>query len=187
MSLQRWDPFQDMLSLRDAMDRLVQESFVRPSTMGGGQGLGLSLDLSESQDEYTLKASLPGFKPEDVNVTITGDVLSIRAEHKGEEERKDQNYLLRERRFGSVSRTITLPTRVQSDRAQARYENGELILTLPKAEEAKPRQIKIGVQGRQELSGGQQSGHSDQGERNLDSSQPATPEMTGQNPATVQH
>ncbi len=164
MSMQRWDPFREALSLRDAMNRLFEESFVRPSTgmAGTGTALGLAMDLEESQDEYVVRASLPGFRPEDVHITVTGDVLTIRAEHGGEEERKDRNYLLRERRMGAVSRTISLPTRVQADQAQARYENGELILTLPKAEEVKPRQIQIGVQGRQELSGGTAPNTADQ-------------------------
>ena len=154
MSMQRWDPFREALTLRDAMNRLFEDSVVRPSTLGTGTAVGLALDLAESADEYTIRASLPGFRPEDVNITVTGDTLTIQAEYKGDEERKGTNFLLRERRLGSFSRTVTLPQRVQADQAQARFENGELILTLPKAEEVKPKQIQINVQGRQELSGG---------------------------------
>lgn len=156
MTIQRWDPFRDMLSLRDAMNRLFEDSFVRPApaSLGTGAAYGLAVDLEETQDEYTVRASLPGFNPEDVNVSITGDTLTIQAQQSGEEERKGSNYLVRERRTGSVSRTLRLPQRVQADQVSASYEHGELILTLPKAEEVKPRQIKIDVQGRQELSGG---------------------------------
>lgn len=154
MTIARWDPFGEGLRLRDAMNRLFEESVVRPATFGTGEGFGLPLDLEESQDGYTVRASLPGFKPEDVNISVTGDTLTIRAEHKGEEEQKGRNYLLRERRFGSVTRSVTLPTRLQADQAEARYENGELILTLPKAEEVKPRQIQISSGGKQQLGGG---------------------------------
>jgi HSP20 family protein len=182
MSIQRWDPFRDMLSLRDAMDRLFQESVVRPSTapMGvGAAAYGLALDLEESDDAYTIKASLPGFKPEDVNVSVVGDTLTIQAQQSGEEERQGSNYLLRERRLGSLSRTVTLPQRVQADQAEARYEHGELVLTLPKAEDLKPKQIKIDVQGRQELSGGTAPRTEATGAvaRESEGSQPATPEM----------
>ncbi len=150
MTLQRWDPFRETLSLRDAMSRLLEDSFVRPTTSGMNAAFGPALDLQESQAEYTVRASLPGFSPEDVNVSVTGDTLKIQAEHKGEQEQKGKNYLVRERHVGSFARAIQLPTRVQAESAHARYENGELILTLPKAEDVKPKQIQIGVNGQQQ-------------------------------------
>ncbi len=162
MSIQRWDPFRDVLRLRDAMDRLLEESFVRPTSITPTAALGMPLDVEETDHEYTIRASLPGFKPEEINVSLQGDVLTISGQHKGEEERREQNYLIRERRMGSVSRTVTLPSRVQADQAKAEYENGELVLTLPKAEEARPKQIQINVGGQQQLSGGQQTATSEQ-------------------------
>lgn len=182
MSIQRWDPFRDVLSLRDAMNRLFEESYVRPvgvSGLAAGTAAGLAIDLEENGDEYTVRASLPGFNPEDVNVSVVGDTLTIHAQHMGEQERKGANYLVRERRLGSLSRTITLPQRIQADGAQARFENGELILTLPKAEETKPRQIKIEVQGREELAGGTAPRTEETGAEARETSlgsQPATPE-----------
>jgi HSP20 family protein len=193
MSLQRFDPFREALTLRDAMNRLFEESFVRPGSAPSGQlgtGYGLAIDLEESPEGYTVRASLPGFKPEDVNVQLVGDTLSISAQSTQEQERGGEggNYLLKERRFGSVSRTITLPQRVQADQAQARFEHGELVLTLPKAEENKPRQIKIDVQGRQELAGGTAPRTEETGQeaRQSLSSEPATPAMNQQSGAVEQ-
>ena len=119
MTLMRWDPFREVFSLRDAMDRLMEESFVRPTWWANGHTFGLPLDVQESDNEYVVKASLPGYRPEDVNITVTGDTLTIRAEHRGEEEHKGENFLLRERRFGTVSRSITLPAPIQGDQVQA--------------------------------------------------------------------
>jgi len=187
MSIQRFDPFRDVLSLRDAMSRLFEESYVQPSVaaragLGTGTALGFALDVEENQDGYTVRASLPGFRPEDVQVSIVGDTLSIQAEHRGQEEKQGTNYLLKERRMGSVARTITLPQRVNPDGAQARYENGELVLSLPKVEEVRPRQIKVEVQGRQELAGGTapHTESSGQQAKQLEGGQPATPEMNKQ-------
>lgn len=186
MTIQRWDPFRDVLSLRDAMNRLFEDSYVRPATMGTGTAVGLALDLEETENEYVVRASLPGFKPEDVNINVVGDTLTIQAQHSGEQERKGDSYLLRERRIGSLSRTVTLPQRIQADQAQAHFENGELILTLPKAEDTKPRQIKINVQGRQELAGSTAPRTEETGAQARETelgSEPATPEMASQGQA----
>jgi HSP20 family protein len=87
---------------------------------------------------------VPGVRPEDVQITVQGDTLTIRGESRSEEEKKDERWHLRERRFGTFQRSLSLATPVNSDKAQATFEYGVLMLTLPKAEEAKPRQIKIG-------------------------------------------
>ncbi len=166
MSIQRFDPFRDVLSLRDAMSRLFEESFVRPVAAGAlpaGAALGFPVDIEQGQNEYIVRASLPGFGPEEVNVTLTGDVLTIRAEHRQQQE-QNRNYLVRERRVGAVVRTIALPERVQVEAAQARFENGELVLTLPTAPENRPTQIQINV-GSQQLGGGQQQAGGAQGEQ----------------------
>jgi HSP20 family protein len=91
-----------------------------------------------------IHASLPGIKPEDVQITVHGDTLTIRAESKVEDEKKGERWHLRERRFGSFARSLSLSTAVDSDKAHAQFEHGELTLTLPKSEQAKPRQIKVG-------------------------------------------
>ena len=147
MTLQRWEPLREMVSLRDALDRLFRESFVHPSGTGMPTGQGtLSLDLAENPDSFVVRAALPGIKPEDVEITAQGNTLTIRGESKAEEERTDQNWLLRERQFGSFQRSLTLPTPINADQAEAQYENGVLTLTLPKAEQARPKQIKVGSQ-----------------------------------------
>jgi len=143
MSIQRWDQFPETLSLRGPLSRLLADD----------AALDLALDLEETPEAYIVRAALPGFRPEDVNVSLTGDTLTIQAAQEREEERKERDYLIRERRTGLVRRSIALPGRVEADKAQARYENGELVLTLPKTEESKPRQIAINGQGQGQLSG----------------------------------
>ena len=146
MPLERWsDPFREMISLRDAMNSLLQESFVRPGSLQSPGGPAtLPLDISETEDEYVVKASLPGVRPEDVQITVQRDTLTIRGETKAEEEKKGEHWHLRERRFGAFQRSLALAVPVDSDRANAHYEHGVLTLTLPKSESAKPRQIKVG-------------------------------------------
>ncbi|MGB2610289.1 MAG: Hsp20/alpha crystallin family protein [Isosphaeraceae bacterium] len=144
MAIQHWEPLREMVSLRDAMNSLLQESFVRPvGLMGNGAAL-LPLDIAETEDEFIVKASLPGVRPEDVHITAHGDTLTIRGEMKAEEEKKGEHYHLRELRQGHFQRTVTLSTPISADKAQAQFENGVLTLKLPKAEESKPKEIKIG-------------------------------------------
>jgi HSP20 family protein len=146
MAIERWDPFREAVSLRDAMNSLFQESFVRPAAMAAqGGSAALPLDVYETENEFVIKASLPGVKPEDVQITVQGDTVTIRGESKAEEEKKGDQWHLRERRFGAFHRSVSLGTPVNADKAQAQYENGVLTLTLPKSEAAKPRQIKIGA------------------------------------------
>ena len=144
-NLIRWDPFRDMVTLREAMDRLLEDSFVRPhSGLVSGDGVTtLALDVFESADDVTVKASLPGIKPQEVDISITGDVLTIKGEKSEETEEKQGNYHLRERRYGAFQRSVSLPAAVQADKADAVFENGVLTLTLPKVEEVKPKSIKI--------------------------------------------
>jgi HSP20 family protein len=145
MSIDRWDPFREAISLRDAMNLLFQDSFVRPSGVPGHSGPStLALDVAETENDFVIKAALPGVKPEDVQITVHGDTLTIRGESKGEEEKKNEHWHLRERRHGVFQRSLSLSAPVDSDKAQAAFEHGVLTLTLPKSEAAKPRQIKVG-------------------------------------------
>jgi HSP20 family protein len=148
MAIERWDPFREAVSLRDAMNSLFQDSFVRPGNFTGGGAVPLPLDVSEDENEFVVHASLPGVKPEEVQITVHGDTLTIRAEAKGHEEKKGENWLVRERRFGSIQRSVNFNAPVNADKASARFEHGVLTLTLPKAEEAKPKQIKVSGQGK---------------------------------------
>jgi HSP20 family protein len=140
----RWEPFRDMVSLRDAMDRMFEEGFLRPPVPFAPWAEGsLSVDMYETDDSVVVKTAIPGVKAEDIDVSITGDTLTIKAETKEEEEVKRENYLRRERRFGSYCRSVTLPGGLETDKADADYNDGILTLTLPKAEEIKPKSIKV--------------------------------------------
>jgi HSP20 family protein len=147
MSLMRFDPEREMLSLRDAMNRLMEESFVLPSMLGevrgSGRSWGLAVDMFETNDNLVVKASVPGVKPENLDVTVQGETLTIRGETQEEQQRDQGRYHVRERRQGSFSRTVTLPFPIQNDRVEATFDNGVLTLTLPKAEAIKPRSIKV--------------------------------------------
>jgi HSP20 family protein len=133
----RWDPFQDLMSLRNTVDRMFDRTF---GTEGNWQptamNWGLALDVVENEDEYLVKASLPGINPDDLEITFTNNILTIKGEVKEETEEKEARYHLRERRYGTFSRSISIPT-------QVKYENGVLYLHLPKTEEVKPRRIPI--------------------------------------------
>lgn len=146
-NLVRWEPFRDVMSLRDAMDRLFSESFVRPLTGWDGEELSelqpLPVDVIEDKDEVVVRASIPGIKAEDIDISVTGDVLTIKGGSKSETEVKEANYVRRERRYGSFGRSLALPTTVVADKGKAEFENGVLTLTLPKAEEVKPKTIAI--------------------------------------------
>ena len=148
MAMERWEPMRDVMSLRDAMERLIQESFARPagSILPAMRG-AVPLDVIEKGDAFEVRASLPGINPEDVHVTVQDETLTIRGEMSGEQERKEENWILRERRSGSFYRSITLPSPLDADHATARFDQGVLILNIPKAERAKAKQISVG--GRQ--------------------------------------
>lgn len=143
-SLARWEPFNDLISLRDAMDRLFEESFIRsPRSMTPWKGSDLELDMYETDGEVVIKASVPGVKPEELDITITGNTLSIQGETKEENEVKRENYLYQERRYGSFSRSVVLPEGLSTDKAEASFENGVLTLKVPKTEEVKPKTVKV--------------------------------------------
>jgi len=141
-SIVRWDPFREMMSLRNVMDRLVDDAFVRP-TSGLGMLHSPAVDMLENEDEVVVKASLPGVRSDDINISVTGDALTIRGEMKSEREEEKDNYIFRERRSGSFSRSLALPTSVIAEKAKAEFENGILTLSLPKAEEVKPKTITV--------------------------------------------
>ncbi len=101
------------------------------------------MDVCETDDSLVVKAALPGVRPDEVDIFVTGDVLTIKGETKNEEETKGDNYRRRELRYGAFARSVPLPTRVDHDEAEATFENGVLTVTMPKAEEVKAKSIKI--------------------------------------------
>jgi HSP20 family protein len=144
MAIQRWDPFGEMLSLRSAMDRLFEDAWVRPSAATGQQGgsMAMPLDLYEKDDNLVIRASLPGVKPEDVNITVQGNTLTIEGEMRMDEQHKG-NVRHQEHRYGRFFRSVTLPARVDADKADASFEHGVVTLTLPKEAAARTRQIPL--------------------------------------------
>jgi HSP20 family protein len=143
-SLIRWDPFREGVSLRTAMDRLFDDSLIRPDAwLVPASFADLAVDVYETKDDVVVKAALAGVKPEDAEITITGNTLQIRGESKEENEVKEENYIRKERRYGSFSRTVTLPEGLKNDKAEATFEHGMLTLRIPKSEESKPKTIKV--------------------------------------------
>jgi HSP20 family protein len=133
-----------MLSLRDAMDRLFDESFVRP--FGGAtltSGYGLALDIQADKDDYVIRANVPGLKADDLHIEVMDNTVTVSGELRSERREEKDNYLLQERRYGQFSRTVSLPTTVNPGKAEAIVDNGVLTLRLPKAEEAKPKAITV--------------------------------------------
>jgi HSP20 family protein len=142
-NLTRWEPVREMMTLREAMDRLFDDAFTRPINLRDGGWSAPALDMYQTDDEVVVKAALPGFKADEVQINITGDVLTIRGEMKHEEEQKERAWHIREQRWGSFERSVALPTAVTSDKASADFENGILTIALPKAEEVKPKTITV--------------------------------------------
>jgi HSP20 family protein len=149
MSLMWRDPMEMATPLRDVMSRLFEESFIWPERFEMGAARGFPIDLRESDDRqsYILEANIAGFKPEEVQVTSTGDTLTIHAEKKEEMKTEKAGYLRHERHMGAMSRTVTLPSHIDSDKIQATCEHGVIMLRIPKAEGAKTKQIPIKAQG----------------------------------------
>jgi HSP20 family protein len=141
--LVRWDPFAEFSSLRRAMDRLFEDYAPTRSGRGEGAELTFPVDLSETENEVIVKAVLPGIKPEDVDLTVNEGVLTVRGESRSETTEEKENFYRREIRYGSFARSLPLPTRVKQEEAEAEFKDGILTIHLPKAEEARPKTIKI--------------------------------------------
>jgi HSP20 family protein len=144
-NLIRWNPYSDMMILRNAMDKLVDSDFFESPAWMAPRNWGLALDVSENDDEFVVKASLPGVDPKDIEITYDKDVLTIKGETQEEKEEEDEGrrYHLRERRYGSFCRSFSLPSTIKAEAIDASYEAGVLTLHLPKAEEAKPKRIQV--------------------------------------------
>ena len=143
MSIQRWDPLRDIVSLREAMNSLLEESFVRPRAGMIAMTGGMAIDLRESDQAYIVETIVAGAKPEDVEISVLGDTLRIAVEIRDEGDHNGEKWLLRERRFGRFERSLTLPAQVKADDATADFHDGILTISLPKAEAARPRSIPV--------------------------------------------
>jgi HSP20 family protein len=141
-----WRPFGELSSLRREMDRLWENFFgERPLARMWEREWAPSLDMSESKDNFVVKAEVPGIDAKDIDISLTGDVLTIRGEKKQEKEEREEDYHLIERSHGSFSRSVRLPAEVESNKIRASYKNGILNITLPKSEKVKAKEVKIKV------------------------------------------
>jgi len=145
-NLTRWEPEREMMTLRQAMDRLFDDAFTRPFFSirdGGSTGSSPAIDMYQTENDVVVKAALPGIKPDEVQINVTDNILTIRGETKYEEETKQKSWHIREHRWGTFERSVMLPTGVMSDKAKADFDNGILTITLPKSEEMKPKTITV--------------------------------------------
>jgi HSP20 family protein len=144
-----WSPFQQLNRLRNEIDRFIGaplEAILAPNTTSLYEGWSPSVDLYEDKDKFIIRAELPGMRREDIEVTASGDTLTISGEKKHEEQvKEDRDTYRAERFFGRFQRTITLPAPMDTSKIQAQYKDGVLTITVPKAEEAKRKQIEVKV------------------------------------------
>ena len=144
-TLTRWEPYRGATTLQDQVNRLFNDVFER---QGGDSSLTAwapAVDIYETEYELVVKADLPEVDPKDLDIRVENNILTIRGERKFEKKVEEQNYLRVERAYGSFARSFTLANTVNSDAIKADYQNGVLTLTIPKKEEAKPKQIKVNV------------------------------------------
>lgn len=143
MTITRFRPLGDIVTLRDAMDRLFEDSFVRPGVWANGAALSVPVDLWEAKDAYHLRADVPGMRPDDIDINVTQDTVTISGEIKPHADVKEEGWLRQERRSGKFARSFTLPVAIDANKVDATFENGVLHLTLPKSEAVRPKQIKV--------------------------------------------
>ena len=153
----RWSPSTELANLHGAMDRLFQD-FFGPSTGGGSQQAGmpsymLPIDVREAGNWYEVQAPVPGFKPDEVEVTFADGVLNIKAEHSEETSREQGGYLRREVAYGNYQRSIQLPGDIEEDEISADFEHGVLIVKVPKAQRPEPKKIQVTSGSRKQLAG----------------------------------
>ncbi len=141
--LAKWTPFREVSRLRDEMDRLWEGFFGRGPMRPLAQEWIPAVDISDTADKVTVKVEVPGMDAKDIEISLSGDILTIRGEKKTEKEEKRENFYLAERSYGSFARSLRLPTEVQGDKIEASYKHGVLTITCPKKEEVKPKQITI--------------------------------------------
>lgn len=149
MALVRWDPFRDIITLRERMDKMFEDSLARfrmPEEATMPTFWSPSVDIYETDENIVLKAELPGVDKKDVSVEVKDNTLILKGERKREKEVKEENYHRVERSFGTFMRSFSLPVTVKQDQVKAKFKDGVLEVTLPKAEEAKHKQVKVEVE-----------------------------------------
>ena len=140
-NLTRWEPMREMMTLREAMDHLFDDAFTNPIRLHNGTMP--AIDLYQTDESVVVKAALPGLKAEDVQISVSGEALTLKGEFHQDNEVKEATNHLKEQRYGSFERSVMLPTDVETEKAKAEFENGILTVTLPKAEQVRPKTISI--------------------------------------------
>ena len=145
------EPFTGLMSLRQAMNRLFEDNFITSTNLDPFRQL-VPVDLRETETEYVIEASLPGIKPEEMQITATDNLLTIRATREQEEKKtgKKGQYMRRERYEGELRRTVSLPSPIDASKVTATYEHGVLTVSVPKTAQVKPAQIPVKVKGQSE-------------------------------------
>jgi HSP20 family protein len=145
-TITRWNPFREMISLRNTMDQMLEESFNRllgETADTTTSSLSVPVDMYEKNGDFVIRTDLPGLKAEDIDISIKDDALMIKGEFEREKDEDRENAHFQEIRYGKFQRTVKLPGNVDPDQAEATFEDGVLRLTLPKTEESKPKQISV--------------------------------------------
>jgi HSP20 family protein len=143
-NLTRWGPVSEMMTLRNAMDRWLDDALVHPFSWSDDTSLP-AVDMYQTEDDIIVKASLPGYKAQDVNITVNRDNLLLRGDVEHTNSQKDATYIMHEQRHDSFKRSIKLPSDVKADKVNANFEDGILTIKMPIAEEVKPKSVAINV------------------------------------------
>jgi HSP20 family protein len=144
-TIARWEPFRGVTALQDQINRLFNDNFERVGEESNLTAWAPSVDIYETEQELVVKADLPDVDPKDLDIRVENNILTIRGERKFEKKVNEENYLRVERSYGAFARSFTLANTVNSEAIKAEYHNGVLTLSIPKREEAKPKQIKVNV------------------------------------------
>src|SRR5438309_5076957 len=145
-TLTRWEPFRGVISLQDQVNRLLNDVFERQGEESSLTAWAPAVDIYETEHELVVQADLPEVDPKDLDSRVENNILTIRGERKFEKKVNEENYLRVERAYGSFARSFSLANTVNSEAIKADYQNGVLTLSIPKKEEAKPKQIKVNIE-----------------------------------------
>jgi HSP20 family protein len=143
MTITRWAPLRDFVSLRDAMDKAFEETFLPPKIFGTEDGWAMPIDLFETPEHFTLKTMLPGIPSEKIDIEATATQITIKGEHTEQSKVTEGTRVREELKYGKYERTMALPAEIDPEKVEAVYENGLLTLMLPKSEVVKPKTVKI--------------------------------------------
>jgi HSP20 family protein len=142
-AITRWDPFRDLVTVQDEINRLFGRTYGTREGNGGLAGWAPAIDIHETGESFVIDAELPGIDPDAVDINVEGDTLTLRGERSSMEESEGDTYHRVERRFGAFARSVVLPTTADTERIEATFDKGVLTITVPKAERAKPRRIEV--------------------------------------------